>query len=130
MFGSGGPLPARAEPSAELVLFTYPLLIDEGSLSRGAHELKAALEDEAFVEVNVADAERLGIEDGGRAVVRTEAGSAELPVRVTADIAVGTVFVPFNQPGLQANTLLSGAFTAPVTLEPSAKAVAAEGAAR
>jgi NADH-quinone oxidoreductase subunit G len=130
MFPSGEPLPARAEPAEGLVLFTYPLLIDEGTLSRGADELKAALEDEAFVEINLSDAERLGLEDGGRALVRTEAGAAELPVRVTGDIAAGSVFVPFNQPGLQANTLLSGAFTAPVTLEPSAKAVAAEGAAR
>ena len=37
-----------------LVLFTYPLLVDEGRLSEGADELKAALEDEAFVEVHPA----------------------------------------------------------------------------
>ena len=29
---------------------------------------------------------------------------------MTEHIAPGTVFVPFNQPGLAANTLLSGAF--------------------
>jgi hypothetical protein len=33
---------------------------------------------------------------------------------VTPHVAPGTIFVPFNQPGLPANTLLSGRFTAAV----------------
>jgi hypothetical protein len=37
---------------------------------------------------------------------------------VTEHIALGTVFVPFNQPGLAANTLLTGAFSTPVEVEP------------
>jgi len=45
------------------------------------------------------------------AVVRTDAGEARLPVRVTPHIARGAAFVPFNQPGLAANTLLSGSFS-------------------
>jgi len=104
-----------------LLLFTYPLLVDEGTLSRAAGALKAALEDDAFVEVHPDDAERLGLAGGGRAAVSTPAGSASLPVRVSSEIARGTAFVPFNQPGLQANTLLSGRLTAVAT-------VAAEGA--
>jgi NADH-quinone oxidoreductase subunit G len=95
-----------------LMLFTYPLLVDEGRLSERADELKAALEEEAFIEVHTADAERLGLAEGGRAVVRTEAGEAELAVRATEHVATGTLFVPFNQPGLAANTLLSGSMTA------------------
>jgi len=38
---------------------------------------------------------------------------------VTADVARGAAFVPFNNPGLRANTLLSGRFTTPATLEPA-----------
>jgi predicted molibdopterin-dependent oxidoreductase YjgC len=38
-------------------------------------------------------------------------------VRVTDRVAAGTVFVPFNQPGLAVNTLLSGMFTTSVALE-------------
>ena len=91
-----------------MVLFTYPLLVDEGRLSEGADELKAALEDEAFLEVHPDDAARLGLADGDRAIVRTEAGEAQLPVRVSEHIAAGAAFVPFNQPGFAANTLLSG----------------------
>jgi len=100
-----------------VVLFTYPLLVDEGRLSVGADELKAALEDPAFVEVAPATAERHGLVDGGIALVRTASGSAELPVRVTEHIVDGTAFVPFNQPGLAANTLLSGWFTEAASLE-------------
>jgi hypothetical protein len=55
--------------------------------------------------------------DGGVAVVRTERGAAELPVRVTEHVAAGSVFVPFNNPGLRANTLLSGSFQTFATVE-------------
>ncbi|HVM11961.1 MAG TPA: molybdopterin dinucleotide binding domain-containing protein, partial [Actinomycetota bacterium] len=116
-------VPATTAPpgdrsEGELTLFSYPLLVDEGRLSVGAEELKEALEQEAFAEVNPADAARLELVDGGRARVETERGAAELPVRVTDGVAAGSVFVPWNQPGLQANTLLAGRLTAPVTLSP------------
>jgi predicted molibdopterin-dependent oxidoreductase YjgC len=108
-----------ADPRAAgaLVLFTYPLLIDEGRLSEGATELKEALEEPPFVELHPEDAERLGVSDGAKATVRTDAGTATLAARVTPHIARGVAFVPFNQPGLAANTLLSGRFTTPVTVE-------------
>jgi predicted molibdopterin-dependent oxidoreductase YjgC len=119
----------------ELTLFSYPLLVDQGRLSRGADELGAALEDEARAELHPDDAEKRGVTDGGRVRVTTAAGTAELPVRVTAEIAPGAVFVPFNQPGLAANALLAGGFVEPASVEPagdaesSAAAVGAEGAA-
>jgi NADH-quinone oxidoreductase subunit G len=110
-----------------LTLFTYPLLVDEGRLSVDAGELKEALEEPAFVELNPADAERLGIADGGTVRVKTERGETELPARVTDGIAEGAVFVPWNQPGLRANTLLAGSLTTAVTLEPvGAPAMAGE----
>jgi NADH-quinone oxidoreductase subunit G len=102
---------AASEPGdGELTLFTYPLLVDEGRLSERADELKAAMEQGPFVEVHPEDARSLGLQDGAGVVVRTEAGEAELPVRVTATVAPGAAFVPFNQPGFAANVLLSGAF--------------------
>jgi NADH-quinone oxidoreductase subunit G len=118
---------ALGGPGEELLLFTYPLLVDDGTLARQASALKEALGEPAFVEVHASDAQRLGLADGGTADVRTPAGAAEgLPVRVSEDIAVGTAFVPFNNPGLAANTLLSGRFTAMATV--SAGAASAEGA--
>ena len=79
--------------------------------------MKEALEEEAFVEVHPEDARRLGLSNGQRAAVKTEAGVATLSVRITPHIAPGAVFVPFNQPGLAANTLLSGRLTAPASVE-------------
>ena len=115
----GEPAAATGE---SLALFTYPLLVDQGRLTERSEELKAALEDHAFVEVHPIDAETRGLVDGGRATVTTPAGSAELPVRVTDRIASGAAFVPFNNPGLRANTLLSGAFTTTADVVPVATA--------
>jgi len=126
--------PAATEPSpaaspaagvsaaGDLRLFTYPLLIDEGRLSERADELKAALQEPAFVEVHPRDAQTAGVADGGRVVVSTDAGRAELDARVTEHVAPGAVFVPCNQPGLAANTLLSGELVTGVTLEAVASA--------
>jgi predicted molibdopterin-dependent oxidoreductase YjgC len=106
----------------DMTLVTYPLLVDEGRLSEGATELKAALGEDAFVEIHPEDADKHGVTDRGRAIVRTSAGQAELPVRVTEHVAVGALFVPFNQPGLAANALLSGGFCAAASIEPVAAA--------
>jgi NADH-quinone oxidoreductase subunit G len=115
----------RPKRLGEMTMLSYPLLIDDGRLSEEAAELKEALEDEAFVEVHPDDAEKRGVIDGEQAVVRTDAGEAVLTVRVTEHVAPGALFVPFNQPGLEANRLLAGSFTASATIE----AEAAEGAA-
>jgi NADH-quinone oxidoreductase subunit G len=116
----------RPQLAGELTAFTYPLLIDEGRMVEGAGELKAALEEEAFAEMHPEDAEKHALHDGDRVRVRTEAAEAELPLRVTADVAQGAVFVPFNQPGLPANTLLGAGFVEPASVEP---AQVSEGAA-
>jgi anaerobic selenocysteine-containing dehydrogenase len=89
-------------------------------------ELQRALGEEPFLEVHPADADRLGLEEGSRARVKTEAGDAELPVRVSAGLARGTAFVPFNQQGLRANTLLSGAHATDAVIEPVGAAEGAE----
>jgi NADH-quinone oxidoreductase subunit G len=102
--------------AAGLQLFTYPLLIDDGRLSERAEELEASLGSDPFVEIHPEDAAAAGITDGASATVRTDAGEATLPARVTDHVARGAVFVPFNQPGFAANTLLSGRMTAPVEL--------------
>jgi anaerobic selenocysteine-containing dehydrogenase len=75
------------------------------------------MEQDPFVEVHPEDARSLGLQDGATVVVRTEAGEAELPLRVTPTVAPGAAFVPFNQPGLAANVLLSGAFHAVARIE-------------
>jgi len=50
--------------------------------------------DRCTMHVNPADAERLGLSDGGRAVVRSRAGEVEVPVEVTDAIMPGVVSIP------------------------------------
>jgi NADH-quinone oxidoreductase subunit G len=116
----GGSVDAE-ERGEGLLLFSYPLLVDEGRQSVDAEELKAALEEEPFLEVHPDDAARLGLEDGGRARLRTEAGEAEIAVRVTDGIVAGAAFVPWNQPGLRASTLFRRGARIAATLEPVAQ---------
>jgi NADH-quinone oxidoreductase subunit G len=104
-------------PEGSLVLFTYPQLVDEGRLSERADELKATLEDDPFVELHPDDAAALELTDGAGARIRTDAGEATLPVRVSPNIAKGAAFVPYNQPGFAANTLLSGSFRTTAVVE-------------
>jgi NADH-quinone oxidoreductase subunit G len=111
----------RDEAGQGLMLFSYPLLVDEGRQSVDAEELKAALAQGPFLEVHPDDAERLGLADGAPAVLRTEAGEAELPVRVTQGIAAGAAFVPWNQAGLRANALFRGRPPIAATVEAVAK---------
>jgi NADH-quinone oxidoreductase subunit G len=119
---SGGSPPEAPDQleahDGELLLFSYPLLVDEGRLSEGATALKAALEEQPFVEVHPADAERLGLADEEPARIRTQTGEAELPVRVTDRVVQGSVFVPYNQPGFAANTILSGSLITRASIEP------------
>jgi predicted molibdopterin-dependent oxidoreductase YjgC len=115
---SAGPSRREGPPEGEgLTLFSYPLLVDEGRLSVDADELKAALAEEPFVEVHPRDADRLGLEEGAAAVVRTEAGEAELPVRVTDGLVPGAAFVPWNQRGFRANVLFRGRPRIAATIE-------------
>jgi NADH-quinone oxidoreductase subunit G len=111
---------ARTAPDATggLVLFSYPLLVDQGRHLDGADLLREALEAPAFVEVHAADAADLGLSDGGFASLGTAAGSAMLHVRVRDGLSRGAVFVPWNNAGLQSNTLFSGSRVTTVTLAP------------
>jgi predicted molibdopterin-dependent oxidoreductase YjgC len=80
------------------------------------------------VEVHPEDARSLGLQDGSRVRVRTAAGDAELPMRIAPTVARGSAFVPFNQPGLAANTLLSGSFHTVARIEAMESSTEAGGA--
>jgi NADH-quinone oxidoreductase subunit G len=124
------PAPETEKTAIEgLTLFTYPLLVDEGRLSERADELKAALGAQPFVEIHPDDAADVHVADGDDLVLKTAAGEATLPARVTEQVAKGSVFVPFNQAGFQANTLLDGDFVTSVTVEPAAELVDADAGA-
>jgi predicted molibdopterin-dependent oxidoreductase YjgC len=100
---------APAGPDDGLALVTYPLLLDGASLLARAADLNRSTE-EAFCELHPDDAARLGLAAGGRAALDFGDGAtAELPVRVSAGVAPGCVFVPSNQPDLALGALLGPA---------------------
>ena len=60
------------------------------------HNLPALVKgkDRCTLHVHPADAERLGLADGGRAVISSATGRIEAPVEVTEDIMAGVVSIP------------------------------------
>jgi anaerobic selenocysteine-containing dehydrogenase len=60
------------------------------------HNLQALAKgpERCTLHVHPRDAERLGLEDGGRARVRSRVGAVETPVEVTGDIMPGVVSLP------------------------------------
>ena len=123
------PTAAPTAPPDGVVLFTYPLLVDAGRLTAGADELRSALGEPSFLEIGPDDAARLGLAADGTARIATTAGEAELAVRVSPHLAPGVAFVPFNNPGLRANTLLSGGLVTVATVTPVGAPVSVGGEA-
>jgi anaerobic selenocysteine-containing dehydrogenase len=92
-----GPTPNRAhsaEPSASgLVLIGRRQLRSNNSWM---HNLPALVKgkDRCTLHIHPDDAERLGLVDGGRALVRSTAGEVEAPVELTDGIMPGVVSIP------------------------------------
>jgi NADH-quinone oxidoreductase subunit G len=119
---SAGPEPRRAqetkpeetpsqhsdddEASQGFALYTGRFIYDAGSMIRRSRAL-FNLARKPFVEMNDEDAKELEVSDGDEVVVRGGEIEAKLPVRITG-IAKGAVFVPYDQEGLRANTLIEG----------------------
>ena len=66
-----------------------------------------AIAKKPFIEMHPEDAATLQLADGDEAIVRANGSEVRLRV-VMADIARGAVFIPYDQEGLQANSLISG----------------------
>jgi predicted molibdopterin-dependent oxidoreductase YjgC len=110
--------PPAEEPDEE-----YPLTLTTGRLLFHWHtgtmtRRSATLTDqvnEAFVEINPADAGSLGVADGERVRVSSRRSSIELKAKVTSRIKPGTVFIAFHYAEAAANRLTINA------LDPEAK---------
>jgi anaerobic selenocysteine-containing dehydrogenase len=82
------------------------LIYDEGAMVARSVALRG-LQRGAFVEINDEDAKELQVADGDEVVL--SANGTEVRARaVIADIRPGYVFVPYDQRGLRANTLMQG----------------------
>jgi NADH-quinone oxidoreductase subunit G len=97
-----------ADEHYPFTLLSYPLLLDGGTMMLGAEDLMRTAED-AFVELNARDAERIGVRPGETVRVSSQHGTVEGPLRVLRDLPNGSVFVPANQPGSGVRSLLDGA---------------------
>ena len=125
MFARGRGLfqPVEYQSPAELPDEEYPFILSTGrilyhfhasSMSRRSEGLKE-LAPEAYAEINPADAQKLGIEDGTRVGVASRRGKVELKAKVTERSPVGVVFIHFHYSEVAVNTLMH------LTLDPVGK---------
>jgi formate dehydrogenase major subunit/formate dehydrogenase alpha subunit len=121
--GLGHFSPATDRPPAETPDAEYPLVLSTGrnyfqfhtgTMTRRTRLLERE-ERFPYVEVNTADAQRLGIRDRSWVLVRTRRGEVRAQARVTPDIREGVLFMPFHYEEGAANLLTNNA------LDPEAK---------
>jgi ferredoxin-nitrate reductase len=123
----------QPKPPAEPVSRDYPLVLTTGRLkphwhTRSRTRWSKNLEDRApepVLELHPADARRASVVDGSFAEVRSRRGEVVAQVRITPEIAEGTVFLPFHWTRLDgqlkpANNLTHGAVD-PVSKQPELK---------
>ncbi|HET7481952.1 MAG TPA: NADH-quinone oxidoreductase subunit NuoG [Actinomycetota bacterium] len=111
---SEGPASQRVEPgdseaaasSGSFVLLAGRMIYDQGAMVSKSVALRK-LQKKPFVEMNDEDVKELGLADGDEVVLEGAGNRASLKI-VVSDIARGCVFVPYDQDGLRANTLMSG----------------------
>lgn len=108
---------------AEIPDEEFPFILTTGRLMFQYHtgtmsRRIPSLEKEAskgFVELNPRDAQRLGIKQGERVMVKSRRGEIQIDVFITDRVAPGVVFIPFHFAESAANVLTSS------ELDPEAK---------
>jgi anaerobic selenocysteine-containing dehydrogenase len=118
-----------AEPVADAPNQHFPFLLNTGRTVEHWHtrsktgrvEILEKLAPEGWVEVNPADAERLGVTAGDRVSLESRRGAVDgVVVRVTATVREGEVFVPFHYDEWCVNRLTVDEFD-PISREPNYK---------
>lgn len=115
--GKGHFAPVRYRPSAELPDDDYPFILMTGRMlyhyNNGAMTLRApgltAIEDESYIELNVEDAERLGIADGDRVAVSSRRGRIETRADVGTRVSPGETWMAFHFTDDNVNKLTNAA---------------------
>ena len=96
--------PVNEPVDGQAVLATWRQLLDVSSLTVDEPHL-AGTAREVVARINEATAGRLGLTEGGTAVVATEHGTISLPVRLS-DLPDGVIWLPANSPGSQVRATL------------------------
>jgi formate dehydrogenase alpha subunit len=130
--GLGTFAPVHHKPPAEEPSAQYPFILTTGrnlfhyhtgTMTRRSPKLEREA-PEPYVEINSADAKRLGIVDGERVMVSSPRGAITLKAAVTARIIPGSIFIPFHYAEAAANRLTNAALD-PVSNIPELKVCAA-----
>lgn len=108
---------------AELPDAEYPFILSTGrvlwhfhtgTMSRRSPTLNARC-PEAYVEISVEDASKMGINDGDKVKVSSRRGAIDIKAKVTHRVSKGLIFIPFHFEEAAANILTNPA------LDPIAK---------
>jgi ferredoxin-nitrate reductase len=97
-------LPRDHRPPREMPDHEFPFILTTGRLYSHWHTLtrtgKCAKlvqrEPGPYLEVNAADALRLGFEEGETVLVSSRRGTIQLPAKLSSQVEPGTVFLPFH----------------------------------
>ncbi len=117
--------------AAELPDDEYPFVLTTGrimfhyhtgSMTRRSPKLESEA-PEAYIEIHVDDAKKIGLNGHKRVRVSSRRGQIELGVRVSNDIRRGLVYIPFHWAEAAANVLTNNALD-PVTKTPEYKVCA------
>jgi formate dehydrogenase major subunit len=115
--GRGKFVPAEFAEAKDLPDAEFPFVLNTGrvlehwhtgTMTRRSFALDA-LSPGPFVEVHAEDLQKLGIADGEEVTLRSRRGAIRLPVRTSASILKGSVFVPFHFREASANVLTNDA---------------------
>ena len=115
--GLGWFYPAEYVPSAELPCEDYPIILMTGRIlyhyttraMTGKTPELMEIEGKSFIEMNIVDADKLGIQHGDRVKVSSRRGSIETTARVGTKTSPGETWMPFHFPDGNANWLTNAA---------------------
>ena len=125
--------PVEYLPPAELPNEEFPFLLNTGrqmyhwhtgTMTRRSFALDAR-ESTPIVELNAADAERLGVRDGGAVIVSSRRAEISISVRISERVAPGQVFIPMHYREAAVNLLTNPALD-PVAHIPEFKVCAVQ----
>lgn len=115
--GKGWFYPAEYVPSAELPDEEYPIILMTGRIlyhyttraMTGKTPELMEIEGKSFIEMNIVDAEKIGIANGDKVRVSSRRGSIESTARVGTKVSPGETWMPFHFPDGNANWLTNAA---------------------
>lgn len=109
--------PAEYVPAAELPDDDYPILMSTGRIlyhyttraMTGKTPELMEMEGKSFIEMNIEDAEKIGIENGEKVKVSSRRGQIESTARVGTKVSPGEAWMPFHFPDGNCNWLTNAA---------------------